>query len=409
MLPLKFAIRYLFARKSYNVINMISGIGVAGMAVGTAALIVILSVFNGFNSLVSSSLSRAKADLIIRPATGKVFNPDSSLFDGIRADERVLRLSEVLEEQVFISYEGKQSLARVRGMDELAQQESPLREQVIDGKWVFWMGDLPYGVAGAGLAYSLGLNPRFVTPLEIYYPSRTKQVSLANPAASLRSVKLQLSGVFSVNADMDASLMLVPIGLMRELLEYDTEVSYLDVWAAPGSADALQEDLTRALGPSFRVLNRVEQDESLYRMMRYEKLAIYLILIFIVLLVAFNIYSSLRMLVLEKREDVGTLRAMGAPEPLLRNIFLCEGWLVSLLGMAIGLVVGVLLVWIQQRFGLVPMPGNFIVTAYPGVLQASDSLWTILGVSTIGLLMVPPPFPEGLVTALRAGGGRLNW
>jgi ABC-type lipoprotein release transport system permease subunit len=181
--------------------------------------------------------------------------------------------------------------------------------------------------------------------------------------------------------------MLVPIGLMRELLEYETEVSSLDIWTAPGTTDAVQQDLTRRLGSDYRVLNRVQQDESLFRMMRYEKLAIYLILIFIVLLVAFNIYSSLRMLVIEKREDSGTLRAMGAPESLLRQVFLWEGWLVSLLGMVIGLVIGLFLVWAQQRWGLVPMPGNFIVSSYPVVLKASDILWTVAGVSAVGFLM----------------------
>ena len=386
-LPLKFAIRYLFARKSYNVINMISGIGVAGMAVGTAALIVILSVFNGFNRLVADSLSRAKADLVVKPAAGKVFSPDTTLWKEVVADDRVVRLSSVLEEQVFVSYEGRQSLARVRGLDEAAQEESPLQERVVDGKWIFHLGDLNYGVAGIGLSYALGLNPRFITPLEIYYPSRTQQVNLANPAASLRSAKLRLGGVFSVNSDVDARLMLVPIGIMRDLLEYETEVSSLDIWTAPGTTDAVQQDLAHRLGSDFRVLNRVQQDESLFRMMRYEKLAIYLILIFIVLLVAFNIYSSLRMLVIEKRHDTGTLRAMGAPETLLRRIFLWEGWLVSLLGMVIGLVIGVMLVWAQQHWGLVSMPGNFIVSAYPVVLKASDILWTLAGVSAVGFLM----------------------
>ena len=386
-LPLRFAIRYLFARKSYNVINMISGIGVAGMAIGTAALVVVLSVFNGFNDLVANSLSAAKADLVIVPSAGKVFTPDSATFSPVLADTRVVRLSSVLEEQVFLSYEGRQSLARVKGLDEVAQDNSALQDHLVDGAWAFHLGELPLGVAGVSLAHSLGLSPRFVTPLEIYYPSRTKAVSMANPTASLRSVKLRLAGVFSVNADIDARLMLVPIGLMRELLEYETEVTSLELWTTPGSAPAVQKDLQALLGPSFRVLNRVEQDASLYRMMRYEKLAIYLILIFIVLLVAFNIYSSLRMLVIEKRQDAGTLRALGAPEAMLRQIFLWEGWLISLLGMFIGLVAGILLVWAQQRWGLVPMPGNFIVTSYPVVLKASDLLWTVLGVSAVGFLM----------------------
>ncbi|MBR1783608.1 MAG: ABC transporter permease [Bacteroidales bacterium] len=386
-LPLKIAFRYLFARKSYNVINLISGIGVAGMAIGTAALIVILSVFNGFNFLVSESLSDARAPLLVRPAAGKVFSPDSI---GL-ADERITRLSGVLEEQVFVSYEGRQSLARVKGIDEAAQEESLLREHIIDGAWSFRKGGRAQGVAGAALAHSLGLSPRFVTPMELYYPSRTRPVSLSNPAASLRSAELTLGGVFSVNADLDARLMVVPIGLMRELLEYETEVSYLEIWAAPEKTEALQKDLQKQLGDNFRVLNRAQQDESVYRMMRYEKLAIFLILLFIVMLVAFNIYSSLKMLVLEKKADSSTLRALGAPEPLLRSIFLWEGWLVSLLGMLIGLVAGILLVWLQQRYGLVPMPGNFVVSAYPVVLKASDILWTVLGVSLTGLIMAYIP------------------
>ena len=390
-LPVKFAFRYLFARKSYNVINLISGIGVTGMAVGTAALIIILSVFNGFNELVADSLSHAKANLVVRPATGKVFVPDSTLLEELRADERVLRLSGVLEEQVFVSYEGRQSLARVRGLDETAQEESPLKQHIIDGEWSFGLGDVPYCIAGAGLSHSLGLNPRFVTPLEFFYPSRTQQVNMANPAASLRSAKARLAGVFSVNTDLDARLLLVPIGLIRELLEYDSELSSLDIWTRPGTEDALQEELSTKLGTSFRVLNRVQQDESLFRMMRYEKLAIYLILIFIVLLVAFNIYSSLRMLIIEKQEDAGTLRALGAPEAMVQRIFLWEGWLMSLLGMVIGLVLGVLVVWAQQRWGLVSMPGNFVVSAYPVVLKASDILWTVLGVAGIGFLMALIP------------------
>lgn len=390
-LPLKIAVRYLFARKSYHVINMISGIGVAGIAIGTAALIVILSVFNGFNKLVSDSLADAKSDLLVRPSTGKVFTPDSTFMEMALSDSRIISISEALEEQVFLSYEGKQGLARVKGLDAVAQETSPMREHLIDGSWQFEKGSLPYGVAGAGLAHSLGLSPRFVTPAEIYYPSRTQPVSLANPAASLRSARLRIAGVFSVSADLDARLLLVPIDLLREVLEYETEVSALEIWTQPGTAPAVKKQLENLLGPDFKVLDRYSQDESLYRMVRYEKLAIFLILIFIVVLVAFNIYSSLRMLVIEKQPDIQTLRALGAREGLIRQIFLLEGWLVSLLGMVIGLVAGIMLVLAQQRFGLVPMPGNFIVDAYPVVLKASDILLTVAGVAGIGLVMALIP------------------
>ena len=384
-LPLKFAFRYLFARKSYNVINLISGIGMAGMAIGTAALVIILSVFNGFDKLVSASLTDAHPDLVVRPAAGKVFVPEG--FDWALESTDVIRLSSVLEEQVFLSYEGKQSLARVKGIDEAAQLESPLQQRLVDGAWQWHRGSLPGAIAGAGLAASLGMNPRFVAPIEIHYPSRTEQISLVNPAASLRSGKVQLTGVVSINAELDAKLLVVPISVLRSLLEYPREVSSIEIWTAPGKMAAVQQELVQRLGPDYKVLDRYRQEESVYKMMRYEKLAIYLILVFIVLIIAFNIYSSLKMLVIEKQGDIGTLRSLGAPEPLLRRIFLSEGWLVSLLGMFIGLVLGIVLVLLQERFGLVPMPGNFLVTSYPVVLKAGDLLWTVLGVAVIGFLM----------------------
>ena len=185
--------------------------------------------------------------------------------------------------------------------------------------------------------------------------------------------------------------MVVPIETLRELLDYPTEVTAVEIWTAPGRTKAVQEDLIQSLGPSFRVLDRFQQEESVYKMMRYEKLAIYLILVFIVLIIAFNIYSSLKMLVIEKEGDIGTLRSLGAPEGMLRRIFLMEGWLVSLLGMVIGLVIGIVLVLLQERFGLVPMPGNFLVSAYPVVLKGTDILWTVAGVAGIGYLMAYLP------------------
>lgn len=390
-LPLIFAVRYLFSRKSHNVINMISGIGVAGMAIGTAALVIILSVFNGFNSLVGQSLEASDPDFVIRPASGKFFVPDSAVFAPILEDSRILRLSSVLEEQVFLSYEGRQSLARVKGIDEAAQEESPLKESIIDGAWTFHRGAMSAAVAGAALAHSIGLNPRFVTPFEIYYPSRKDNISLANPQASLRKVKALTGGVISVNSEIDSKLMLVPIEAMRELLELETEVSSLEIWVTPGAGEGFEKELQAMIGPDLKVLNRFRQEESIYKMMRYEKLAIFLILIFVVIIIAFNIYSSLRMLIIEKEADMGTLRAMGAPDGTIRRIFLLEGWMVSLLGMIIGLIIGVSLVLVQQRFGIIPMPGNFVVQAYPVSLKISDLLWIASGVTVIGYLMALLP------------------
>ena len=393
--PLRFALRYLFARKSHNVINIISGISVAGMAIGTAALIIILSVFNGFNKIVSDSLGDAQPDLVVKPATGKAFVPDSTVFSWLYDQEKVLNMSSVIEEQAFIAFDGKQSLARVKGVDSVFEEESPIRDHITDGVFSLHRGTLPRAVMGSALAWSLDVNPRFVAPLEIYYPDREGSVSLSNPTASLRSTRVKVDGLFSLNAELDAELVIVPIETMRELLDYDDEVTAVEIRVTEGTTDKelknLVSELEGRLGPDFAVLDRYRQNEALYKMMRYEKLAIYMILIFIVIIIAFNIYSSLTMLIIEKKDDIGTLRSLGAPESMTRRIFLLEGWLISLLGLAIGLVIGIACVLLQQKFGIIKMPGNYIINAYPVILKASDIIWTAVGVALVGYLIALLP------------------
>ncbi len=394
-LPLRFALRYLFARKSHNVINIISGISVAGMAIGTAALVIILSVFNGFNKLVSDSLSDAQPDLVVRPAAGKAFIPDSTAFSWLYDQEMVFNMSSVIEEQAFISFDGKQSLARVKGVDSVFEEESPIQDHITDGVFALHRGTRPLAVVGSALAWSLDINPRFIAPLEIYYPDREGTVSLSNPTASLRSTKVSVAGLFAINAELDAELVLVPIETMRELMDYDDEVSAVEIRLAKGTSDKDAQKLVRELedrlGADYSVLDRYRQNEALYKMMRYEKLAIYMILIFIVIIIALNIYSSLTMLIIEKRGDIDTLHSLGAPESMTRRIFLLEGWLISLLGLAIGLVLGVVLVLLQQRFGLIRMPGNYIISSYPVILQGADILWTAVGVALVGYLIALLP------------------
>ena len=395
-LPLRFALRYLFARKSHNVINIISGISVAGMAIGTAALIIILSVFNGFNKLVSDSLGDAQPDLVVKPAAGKAFVPDSTVFAWLYDQELVYNMSSVIEEQAFIAFDGKQSLARVKGVDSVFEEESPLQNHITDGIFSLHRGTLPRAVVGSSLAWSMDINPRFIAPLEIYYPDREGSISLSNPAASLRSTKVTVAGLFAINAELDAELVIssriVPIETMRELLDYDDEVSAVEIRVQKGTTDkalnGLATELAERLGTDYEVLDRYRQNEALYKMMRYEKLAIYMILIFIVIIIAFNIYSSLTMLIIEKKDDIGTLRSLGAPEPMTRRIFLLEGWLISLLGLVIGLVLGIVLVYLQQKFGLIRMP---VISAYPVILKVSDILWTVVGVALVGYLIALLP------------------
>jgi ABC-type lipoprotein release transport system permease subunit len=206
---------------------------------------------------------------------------------------------------------------------------------------------------------------------------------------------VKVDGIFALNAELDAELVLVPIETMRELMDYDDEVSAVEVRVTARTSDkALQglvSELETRLGPDYVVLDRYRQNEALYKMMHYEKLAIYMILIFIVVIIALNIYSSLTMLIIEKRDDIGTLRSLGAPEGMTRRIFLLEGWLISLLGLVIGLAGGIACVFLQQKFGFIRMPGNYIINAYPVILKATDILWTALGVAVVGYLIALLP------------------
>ena len=387
--------RYLFAKKSHNVINIISAISAIGMAVGTAALIIILSVYNGFDSLIRSMMSNVEPDLLITPATGKTFIPDDSTFDWIYDQPSVKNMCCVLEEQVFISYDGKQSLARAKGVDWVYEEESPLKDHMQDGEFKLHRGDVPLAAVGAGLAYELGISPRFLAPIEIYFPTRTGRISLANPAASIESVRVYPSGLFSVNNDVDAELLIVPIEKMQELLEYEDEVSAVELRLTEDSPKdelkRLQKEIGARLGPGFRVKDRFQQNESLYKMMKYEKAAIFMILIFVIIIIAFNIFGSLTMLIIEKKEDIRTLRSMGAPDSLIRKIFVLEGWFISLAGLAGGLVIGVGFAALQQAFGIIKMPGHFVVQAYPIILSWSDILLTAVGVAVIGYLIALLP------------------
>ena len=387
--------RYLFARKSHNVINIISAISVIGMAVGTAALIMILSVYNGFDSLIKSMMGTVEPDLLITPSTGKVFVPEGDAYDWIYEQEEVLNMSCVLEESVFISYDGRQGLAKAKGVDWIYEDESPLREHVADGEFRLHKGDVEMAVVGDILAYEMGISTRFLSPIELWYPSRTGRISISSPESALRSAKVFPSGIVSVNDDVDKELLIVPMETMRGLLEYDDEVSAVEIRVVEGTGRKdiriLQNEISRRLGEGFKVKDRYQQNESLYKMMRYEKMATYLILIFVIIIIGFNIFGSLTMLIIEKEPDIRTLRSMGAGKRLIRRIFVLEGWLISLTGLAVGLVAGITLTLVQQQFGIIKMPGQFIVQAYPVILSWSDIAITFVGVASIGYIIALLP------------------
>lgn len=394
-LPLFIARRYLFAKKSHNVINIISAISAVGMAIGTAALIIILSIYNGFDELVKSTLSNVEPDILITPAKGKVFIPEGEAFDRIKANPMIGEYDLILQENVFVDYDGHQGIAKAKGVDSAFEAESPLAEHITNGEFSLHKGQLPQMVVGAGLAYKMGMNPAFLASAELYFPIRDRNFSLANPAASIETVRMRPSGIFSVNQQIDDDLMIVPIEEMRKLLGYEEEVSGVEIRLAEGSTTkdirSAIKHIQKELGPEFKVLDRFRQNPSLYKMMRYEKAAIYLILIFVIIIIALNIFGSITMLIIEKKDDIETYRSLGATDKMLRRTFTLEGWLISLLGLAAGLVIGIGFSLAQQHFGFIKMPGSFLVNAYPVILQWQDVLATIAGVALIGYIIALLP------------------
>lgn len=383
-LPLFIALRYLPAKKSHNVINVISAISAAGMAIGTAALIMILSVFNGFSDLVDRTIGDFEPDLLLVPQEGKFFAPPADLVPALEQDPAVQSVLPVISENVFVSYAGRQSVALARGVGEGYEQVSALGRHIVEGELKLRFGELRQCCLGSTLARELGAHPHFSDKLEIYYPNRERSISMADPVSSLNTAVVFPEGVVSLNTDTDRTLLVLPIEVMRELCLCDDEVTGLEIRLSDKSRRAVRT-LSRKVGKEYRLLDRTAQHPETYRMMKYEKMAVYLILLFVVVIISFNIFGSLTMLIIEKKEDTRTLSALGAAPKVIRRIFVLEGWLISLSGLAAGLVLGIGLCVLQQRFGIVKMPGNFLIDAYPVIISPLDILLTCAGVALVGL------------------------
>jgi lipoprotein-releasing system permease protein len=387
-LPFYISKRYLFSKKSQNVINIISGISVVGVATGTMALIVILSVFNGFDELIKSLYSTFDPEIKIILAEGKTFSPVTPAFSDVKNHRNVLHFSEVLEENVLLRYGERQYIATMKGVDDEFVNVTGIDTMIVDGNFTLMDKNRPYAVIGQGVAYYLAVGLTFLNPINVYSIKRTGNISM-NPEQAINRKFIFPSGIFSIEQEHNIRYIIVPISFARELLGYQDEVSAVELKLQPGTdMEMVQNEIKLILGDEFLVQNRNDQNALFYRIMKSEKWAIFFILTFILIVASFNIIGSLTMLILDKKEDIRTLQNMGASNTLIRRIFLLEGWMISILGAIIGLIIGSVVAWLQARFGIIKLSGSgsFIIDAYPVVYKFGDVLKVFFTVLFIGFL-----------------------
>jgi len=385
-LSLYIAKRYLFARKSRNAINVISSISVAGVTVGTMALIIVLSVFNGLETLVRSIFNTFDPDLKITPATGKTFIPDSSSLILLSNVSGVACYSMCIEENALLKYGEKQYIATIKGVDEYYSQVTAIDSSIWDGEFILHSDQgRPYAVPGIGIANYLGLRVNFITPLNIYVPKRSGSADLNPEDAFIRNYIFP-SGIYQVEQEYDSKYVFIPIGFARDLLEYDSEVTSIEIkFDGESQESAVQKEVSGIFGKDFIVQNKYEQQEIFYKVMRSERLAIFFILTLILIIASFSIIGSLTMLIIEKERDIEILRSLGADNTLIRKIFIFEGWLISIFGAIIGIMLGFVICWIQQHYGIIRLQGeSLVMDAYPVIMKTKDFIIVPLTVLLIG-------------------------
>jgi lipoprotein-releasing system permease protein len=385
-LSLYIAKRYLFAKKSRNAINVISSISVAGVTVGTMALIIVLSVFNGLETLVHSIFNTFDPDLKITPAAGKTFIPDSSSLSLLSNVNGIACYSLCLEENALLKYDEKQYIATIKGVDENYAQVTGIDSSMWDGEFILKSEQgRSYAIPGIGIANYLGMRVNFISPLNIYVPKRSGSTDLNPEDAFVRNFIFP-SGIYQVEQEYDSKYVFIPIDFARELLQFDSEVTSLEIKFKDESREsAIQKDVTRIFGNGFIVRNKYQQQEIFYKVMKSERLAIFFILTLILIIASFSIIGSLTMLIIEKERDIEILRSLGADNNLIRKIFIFEGWLISIIGALAGIVLGFAICWIQKTFGIVRLQSDsLIMDAYPVVMKVKDFIIVPVTVLLIG-------------------------
>lgn len=393
--PFYIARRYLFSKKSTHVINIISGISVVGVAVATMALVVTLSVFNGFHDLVASLLTSFDPQIEIVPTKGKTAPADDPILTKIRNLPQVDVATESVEDQAMAIYKGRQAMIKVKGVEDNFSELSHINDILYgDGEFSLHAANLQFGVVGIRLADNLGMTADWDGQLKIYAPKREGQLDLMNPTEGFVEDSVISPGVvFSVKqARYDRDYVLTSIAFARNLFGQQGMLSQLEIRLKPGSdLDAVKAEMQKIAGSKYRVLDRMEQQADTFNIMKIEKFIAYIFLTFILAVACFNIIGSLSMLIIDKKNDVVTLRNMGASDKQIVRIFLFEGRMISAIGAILGILVGLLLCWLQQVYGLVSLgrsSGSFIVDAYPVSVHPEDIIIIFITVLAVGFASV---------------------
>lgn len=382
--------RYLISKKSVNVINIISGVSVAGVTVGTFALVVILSVFNGLDFSIKSLFSTFDPDIkVTSTVKGKPFELNSLNIEAIRQVPGISTVTPIIEEDAFLMYGNQQYFATLKGVPINYNEVSRLdTSSITSGRFMLEANQTPFALVGEGVAYYLSVGLNFTDAIHVYALKKgtTGRPTLEN---TFNHSTIYASGIFSNQQEIDSKYVLVPFSFARELFQMENRVSAIEVGLAKGTPeDEVKTKIEQLAGNQFVVKTQFEQHELFYRVMQSEKWAIFFILAFILVIASFNILGSLSMLIIDKKDDIAILQSMGANQKLIRTIFLFEGWLISLAGAFLGIILGIFICWIQIRYGILKIPneGSFIFTAYPVQIRLSDIFAVFLLVSSIGFL-----------------------
>lgn len=397
-LPLKIAWRYLVAKKGHQAVNIISIVAVCGVVVATAALICVLSVFNGFRGLIMGRLAMLDPQIAITATVGKTVDDADSIISAVEDLPGVERAVPVIEDQALAIYAQLQMPVRLKGVPDDYNTMNDMDSVIVDGEWKLRDQVSRYAVAGAGPAIRLMVRPDFLGMVRLYAPQRQGRVNIANPMGAFRQDSLFVSGIFQLQQNSyDADLIYVPLEMARGLFDYDTQATQIEVKLSPGTSESqVMKAISQALGSGYQVKNRLMQQREAYRLVNIEKWMAFLLLAFILIIATFNVISTLSLLIIEKDSSIATLRALGANDSQISRIFVLQGWLITLVGAITGVIAGLILCLCQQQFGWLRLsgdPANMIISAYPVQVQGTDVLITLALVAAVGLL-------TSMVTAL---------